>query len=120
MTTLPPMPGRNLLPKQPPLDGSLDVLPGFIDFHAEHNPDLPWALLAPRSTEEPTPIPFIEFSNATHRVAYAVRRDPDAPAPEVVALLLNCDTVLYLAVLAGVVRAGLIVSLLISFVRLRH
>lgn len=93
-------------PKQPPLDGSIPALPGFVDFHATHNPNRQWALLAPESGSEVKSITFLEFADATHRVAHLLRPDPSESKREVVALLIHCDTILYLALMVGLIRAG--------------
>jgi acyl-coenzyme A synthetase/AMP-(fatty) acid ligase len=97
-------------PAMPPLDGSISyVVPGLVDFHAEHNPDRPWAFLASDSHHPPSWVTFLEFAKATHRVAHALRPGRTGPEKEVVALLINCDNVMYLALIAGMIRAGLIV-----------
>ena len=97
-------------PIRPPLDGSLSVLPGFVDFHAEHNPQHPWATLS-AGQEQPgvETVSFSEFARATHRIAHQLRPNRAGPENEVVAVLINCDSVLYLALLAGMMRAGLVV-----------
>lgn len=97
-------------PAFPPLDGSIPVLPGFADFHAEHNPNHEWARLAHEGGAPYTPISFREFANATHRVAHAFRPDGTNAKGELVAVLIHCDAVLYLAVMVGLVRAGFVVS----------
>lgn len=94
--------------KYPPLDGSLDVLPGFVDFQATHNPNLPWAKFP--SIHDPTQataISYAEMAKATHRVAHVVRPDRAGKEGEIVGILVNCDTVSYLALMIGMVRAGL-------------
>ena len=92
---------------RPALDGSLSVLPGFVDFHAEHNPEKPWALLSAGPELPVETVTFSEFARATHRIAHALRPNREGPDDEVVAVLVNCDSVLYLALLAGMIRAGL-------------
>lgn len=96
---------------RPPLDGSIPVLPGFVDFHAEHNPQQPWAVLSAGPELPVDAVPFSEFARATHRVAHRLRPDKSGPEDEVVAVLVNCDSVLYLALIAGMIRAGLVVCL---------
>lgn len=95
----------------PPLDGSVFVLPGFIDFHAEHNPSLPWVLFPSRTGAGPEAISFGAFAQATHRMAHALRPDRQGKDGEIVAVIAHCDTILYLALLAGIVRAGLTVRI---------
>ncbi|KAI0081390.1 acetyl-CoA synthetase-like protein [Panus rudis PR-1116 ss-1] len=93
----------------PPLDGSLTVVPGFVDFHAEHNPSRPWVVFP--SIDDPntlTEISYLELAKASHRVAHALRPNRSGDDGEVVAVLIHCDTVLYIATLIGMVRAGLV------------
>lgn len=98
-------------PTFPPLDGSIPVLPGFADFHAEHNPDLPWVVFP--SPEDPTKtssISFKQFAKATHRVAHAVRPNRlEGKDGDVVGVVIHSDSILYIAVLVGLVRAGFVV-----------
>lgn len=95
----------------PPLDGSLTVVPGFVDFHAQRNPERPWVILAAYSEgASSTRVSFREYANATHRVAHHIRPGRAGRDGEVIAVLINCDAVLYLAVIAGIIRAGLVVS----------
>ena len=98
-------------PKFPPLDGSIPVLPGFADFHAEHNPDRPWVVFPSR--QDPTKvesISYAEFARATHRVAHAFRPNREGQRDgEVVAVVVNCDSIMYLAMIVGLVRAGFVV-----------
>lgn len=93
----------------PPLDGSIPVLPGFVDFHAKHNPHLPWAVYP--SGLSRASISFREYADATHRVAHAFRPDKTHANGKVVAVIIHTDNVLYLAILAGLVRAGYTVGL---------
>lgn len=91
----------------PPLDGSLSVIPGFVDFQAQYNSDKPWVVFPIGSPIES--ISYKQFSDATHRMARAVRPDSTHANGEVVAVIIHCDTVLYLALLVGLIRAGFIV-----------
>lgn len=96
----------------PPVDGSVNVLPGFVDFHAEHNPTLPWVKYPfPTQPGRAQTITFLEFAEATHRAAHALRPVGTGTDGEVVAVVISCDTVQYLALLAGMIRAGLVVSI---------
>ncbi|KAH8102917.1 hypothetical protein BXZ70DRAFT_1057354, partial [Cristinia sonorae] len=92
-----------------PVDGSVFVFPGFIDFHAEHTPSNPWAVF--QSAHDPGKIDSISYSQlaeATHRVAHALRPGRQGKEQEVVAIIINCDTVQYVATMAGMRRAGLV------------
>lgn len=97
---------------QPPLDGFITVFPGLVDFHATHNAQHTWAVLASDAVDSTkSSVSFLEYAKATHRVANALRRGREGPENETVAILVNCDTVLYLALIPGMIRAGLIVSI---------
>ena len=97
-------------PQLVPLDGSLNVLPGFIDFHAKHNPTRAWAKFPSFSNpSEATSVSFGDFAKATHRIAHTLRPGRAGNDGEVVAVFIHCDTILYLALLAGLVRAGFVV-----------
>ncbi|CAL1703601.1 unnamed protein product [Somion occarium] len=92
----------------PPLDGTITVLPGFVDFQAEHHPTLPWAIFPSiENPQEPTIITFEEFTRATHRIAHALRPQRSGQDGEIVALAIHCDTILYVATMIGLIRAGL-------------
>ena len=95
-------------PVFPPLDGSIPALPGLLDFQVEHGPDRPWALFPANS--QVTSISYREFANATHRVSHLFCPDKKRANGEVVALIIHCDTVLYLALIVGLVRAGFVVG----------
>ncbi|PCH36937.1 acetyl-CoA synthetase-like protein [Wolfiporia cocos MD-104 SS10] len=95
----------------PPLDGSIHVFPGLVDFHAEHNPNLPMFIFPATEPSGISQVTYREFSDATHRIAHLVRPLSGEPAigdNSVVAILSNTDHVLYHALVAGTARAGLI------------
>lgn len=95
----------------PPADGSLSVLPGFLDFHAEHNPNRPWVIFPSDSQASGTSsISFGEFAKATHRVAHHVRPGRQDSELQVVGIVAHTDAVLYMAVIVGLMRAGIVVS----------
>ena len=96
-------------PLFPPLDGSIPALPGFVDFHVKHNPTREWVRLAPDGDSPARSLTFTELADATHRVARAFRPDGARTQGEVIAILIHCDTVLYLALIIGLVRAGFVV-----------
>lgn len=84
------------------------MLPGFVDFHATHNADLPWALLSAGPELPVQSVTFAQYARATHRIAHKLRPERAGKDKEVVAILINCDTILYLALIVGLVRAGLV------------
>lgn len=102
----------------PPVDGSMTVLPGFLDFQAKHNPSAPWvAFPSIRSPNTSTTVSFLEFSKATHRVAHYLRPNRVGQDGEVVAVVTNSDTILYLALIVGMARAGLVVCIATIIIR---
>lgn len=98
----------------PPSDGSITVIPGFLDFQATYNADLPWAVFPSKDhLQGVTSISFSELAQASHRVAHFARPGRNGPESEVVAVLVNCDVVLYVTLLTGLMRAGIIVSVIL-------
>lgn len=95
-------------PVYPALDGSV-LLSDLPDFNIQHNPTLSAYVYSemPGSTTE---ISYLEFGRACHRVAHAVRPNRAGREGEVVAIMANTDTLLYLALVVGIVRAGAVVS----------
>ncbi|TFK46704.1 putative aminoadipate reductase [Heliocybe sulcata] len=92
----------------PPLDGSIRVYPGFADFHHKHNSRRTCAQFASDETGEIVRVTFEEFARASHRIARALRADGRLKNGEVVALIALCDTLMYMAMLVGMTRAGLV------------
>ena len=94
----------------PPLDGSLPAIPGFVDFNEKHNANRPWAIFPSRTSPSSTEtLSFADFAQATHTIAHAYRPGRQGPEGQVIGVLLNCDTIQYLPIIAGLVRAGLVV-----------
>ena len=94
----------------PPVDGSLPTLLDFVDFNHQHNADKPFFIFP--SAANPTKLTSVshaEMAEASHRIAHILRPDRRGPDGEVVGLVLHTDTVLYVAVILGVLRAGLVV-----------
>lgn len=100
-------------PVYPPLDGTV-LLSDLPDFNLQHNPTLP-AFVYSDIPESITEISFLEFARACHRVAHAIRPNRTGLEGEVVALIANTDTILYLALIAGMVRAGVVVGTIIHY-----
>ena len=83
----------------------------MLDFHAQHNPNEPFAIFPSASGDGTTTLSYKELSDASHRIAHALRPGRAGPEGEVVGIIVNCDTIMYLAVVAGLTRAGMIVSI---------
>ncbi|KAH0581972.1 hypothetical protein H2248_011636 [Termitomyces sp. 'cryptogamus'] len=78
-----------------------------IEFNMEHNATQPFYTFvdsnAPGRTKT---ITHLEFGRAAHRVAHLLRPDRHGVDGKVVGLLLQADTVLYHAIVAGLIVAG--------------
>lgn len=99
--------------QDPLLDASTSVLPGLVDYRADNNPHHPWVVFPSlENSTKSASISFLEFSFATHKIAHVLRPDRSGPEQEVVAMLLNCDTILYIAAMAAMFRAGMVVRFL--------
>lgn len=96
------------LPRLPVVDASTRVLPDLFDFHAEHNPDFPWGVYAASGTTISS-ISFSEVVRASHLAAHFLGRQESIAERNVVVMLLHCDTILYVAMIVGVTRAGMVV-----------
>jgi acyl-coenzyme A synthetase/AMP-(fatty) acid ligase len=97
----------------PPLDGSITGVIGMLDWQVEHNPDKQ-CMIWP-SADSPTGTKGVtnaEYAEATHRIAHILRAGSQNNEREVVAIVLHTDTLLYCALMAGCIRAGLVVRLL--------
>jgi len=93
----------------PPLDGSL-FFPELLEYNAQHNPDHPFFVYpGGEGIGEIRKISHLEFHRACQRVAHSVRPGRQGKGREVVAIVANCDTILYQALFMGVIYAGLIV-----------
>lgn len=90
------------------MDGSV-FLPFLSDFNMEHNASLP-AFIYSNAPGSLTEISFLEFGRAVHRTGHIVRAGHQRADHEVVAIIANLDTLLYQTLIAGLMRAGLVVS----------
>ncbi|EPQ53300.1 acetyl-CoA synthetase-like protein [Gloeophyllum trabeum ATCC 11539] len=91
----------------PALDGTLSF-ESVVDFHLAHNADHTYAVFPAADTaSETSKVSFLGWGRAVHRAAYRLRPSKNHGKGEVVALIANCDTLLYTAVLMGMIRGGL-------------
>jgi len=97
----------------PPTDGTI-TLPETIDFHRKYNPSLPIYVYNEDGTSIITEITHLEYGRACDRVARHLQPGRKVSQREVVAIVALADTLLYHALIVGVMRAGLIVSILFS------
>lgn len=96
-------------PECPPLDGSF-LFPDIIDFHMQRNAPLPIYVFPDSQSGALTFISYLEFGRATHRIAHALRPGRIGVEGEVIAILVHTDTLLYTALIAGLMIAGFVVS----------
>lgn len=94
-------------PIYPPSDRTV-ILSDLPDFNLKHNASLPAYIYSstPGSTTE---ISHLEFARAVHRSAHALRLSSSFDG-QVVAVVAKTDTILYQALVAGMLRSGLVVS----------
>ena len=91
----------------PPLDGTV-LTPNLLDFNIDHNAELT-AFVFSDSPGSVTKISYLEYGRAAHRVGHAVRPGRTGLEGQVVAVIANLDTLLYAALVAGLIRAGIVV-----------
>lgn len=98
-------------PMLPPLDGSLLTLIDFVDFNGEHNADRPWLVYpSPSESGQLSSISFAQMVSTTHQIASAIRPARRGSEAEVFAILLHTDSIVYAAIMLGLLRAGFVVS----------
>ncbi|KAG6855914.1 hypothetical protein H0H87_009480 [Tephrocybe sp. NHM501043] len=103
------MPSSSSAPVLPPVEDLF--IPEAIDFNFKHNADQPFFTFSdPSASSEPTVISQLEFGRAAHRSAHALRPNRTGADGEVVAIVALSDTILYQAVVAGCIVAGLVKS----------
>ncbi|GJE99727.1 acetyl-CoA synthetase-like protein [Phanerochaete sordida] len=96
-------------PVPPPLDGSLPTVPELLDFHEKHNTDKPWYLFPSKDVPgELVSVTYRDMARASHRIAHHMRPGREGADGGVVAILIHTDTVLYNALVVGIMRAGLV------------
>ncbi|KAG8734983.1 hypothetical protein FRC10_011139 [Ceratobasidium sp. 414] len=91
----------------PPTDGSVP-LGSVIDFHLQHNPKHTWAILSGTDSSPPVPVTYEQLGFAVHRAAHILNPEALLPRGTQIGILISADTVVYLALLFGAMRAGLV------------
>ena len=98
------------MPVLPFLNEDLFVVDA-IAFNMEYNATQPFYTFVDFDASGRTKtITHLEFGRAAHRVAHLLRPNRHGVDGKVVALLLQADTVLYHAIVAGLIVAGYVVS----------
>lgn len=88
------------------------LVPAVVSFNSKTNPSGRFYTYADPASHELFTITNLEFARATHRATHLVRPNRKGQDGEVVALLALSDTVLYHAMVAGLMTANCIVGLL--------
>ncbi|CAE6425821.1 unnamed protein product [Rhizoctonia solani] len=94
----------------PATDGSV-ALNRLVDYHLGQNPDCEFALLADISdglSEQSSSVKYKQLAQATHRVAHIVNPSLTLPQGTRVAILTSTDTIVNIALVLGILRAGLV------------
>ncbi|KAF8219495.1 putative aminoadipate reductase [Tricholoma matsutake] len=94
-------------PVNPPVDGSVTI-PELLDFHWEHNAELPIYAFNRDGSDEIIEVSYLEFGRACDRVAHTLRPQRSGEDKQAVAFLALTDTIVYQAVTVGMMRAGLV------------
>ncbi|KAJ6534661.1 putative aminoadipate reductase [Mycena vulgaris] len=81
------------------------TLPEVLNLRMEHAPESPMYVYAVEGEENITTISYLEFRRASHRAAHALYPDNTA-RQEAVALIGMVDTILYQAIIMGIMIAG--------------
>ncbi|KAF9073069.1 hypothetical protein BDP27DRAFT_1289576 [Rhodocollybia butyracea] len=89
------------------------TIPQLLQLHYERKSDQPLYVFAEEGKQQVTAIQYLEFVRASHRAAHLIRPNRSGLSGQVVAIMALVDTIVYTAVVAGLIEAGLI-PLLIS------
>ncbi|KAF8597331.1 acetyl-CoA synthetase-like protein [Ceratobasidium sp. AG-I] len=91
----------------PPTDGSIPF-ESIIDFHLEHNPGHTWAVLAGIDGAPSISISYEQLAYAVHRAAHIINPGGQVPRGTKIGILVSTDSMVYVALILGVMRAGLV------------
>ncbi|KAJ7623615.1 hypothetical protein FB45DRAFT_681389, partial [Roridomyces roridus] len=83
-------------------------LPHLVSRKTEESPSRPFWVYATPEDDKVVTVTQLEFTRATHRVATLLRPDGKGPPGQVVAILAQSDTILYHALLVGLMTANII------------
>lgn len=97
----------------PPANGSVP-LNKLIDFHLANNAEEPWVVLAATESSAEVTVTYKQLAHAVHRAVHNINPNGSIPQGSKVAILASADTIVYLTIILGVMRAGLIVRLVFS------
>jgi acyl-CoA synthetase (AMP-forming)/AMP-acid ligase II len=91
---------------------SPETIPNLVARNLENIPSDPFYIYAKLGSNEIVTITHLEFGRATHRAAHVLRPNREGQDGKVVAILAESDTMLYHAILVGLMTANFIVCAL--------
>ncbi|KAF8682432.1 Sarcoplasmic/endoplasmic reticulum calcium ATPase 3 [Rhizoctonia solani] len=93
----------------PATDGSVS-LNQLVDYHLGRNPECGFAMLVDvsESSNEQRVVKYRQLAHATHRAAHTVNPGSALPQGTRVAILTSTDTIVNIALVLGILRAGLV------------
>ncbi|QRV80473.1 acetyl-CoA synthetase-like protein [Ceratobasidium sp. AG-Ba] len=91
----------------PPTDGSVP-LNHIVDFHLRYNPQCPWVVLAATEDRPEVAVTYEQLAHAVHRAAHIINPGASIPQGTNVGILATADTIVYLTLILGISRAGLV------------
>ncbi|KAF8601146.1 acetyl-CoA synthetase-like protein [Ceratobasidium sp. AG-I] len=92
---------------RPPTDGSI-TLERIIDFHLDNNPSHPFAVLYDVHSRSQSTITYKQLAHAVHRAAHIINPGASIPQGTNIAIFISTDTIMYIALVLGAMRAGLV------------
>ncbi|KAF4617234.1 hypothetical protein D9613_005789 [Agrocybe pediades] len=88
------------------------TVPDTLEYHRKHNATLPIYVYVDDQDEEPKQVSYLEFDRACHRVASTIASSippsPDINTRPVVALIALTDSLLFQALVIGMMKGGFI------------
>ncbi|KAF8601152.1 acetyl-CoA synthetase-like protein [Ceratobasidium sp. AG-I] len=91
----------------PPTDGSI-ALGQAVDFHLDTNPSKPFAILYNVESHAQTSVDYEELAHTVHRAAHILNPGAAIPQGTRIGILISTDTLTYVALVLGAMRAGLV------------
>jgi acyl-CoA synthetase (AMP-forming)/AMP-acid ligase II len=92
----------------PHTDGSV-ALELAVDFHLKHNPTHVFAILYDVESHAQTTVTYEQLNHAVHRTAHILNPGATLPQGTNLGILISTDTILYVTLVLGAMRAGLVV-----------
>jgi acyl-CoA synthetase (AMP-forming)/AMP-acid ligase II len=91
------------------------TLPELVEYRLCHNSDDTFVLFPGHSVgDEPSRITYLEFGRAVQRFARAVQSDYNLKSGDVVGVIANCDALLYITAIVGLLHNGVTVGFILT------